>query len=312
MSLLVSVGLFLVGAVLAIVATEQLLKGLVGLAVLLRFSAFAIGAVLSGLEAENIAVGLAAGGRGVASLALGTVFGGAIFLVCIALGVGALLFPLEVQLPRGILLLFAASPLLAGLSLLMPVTPRWTGIVLLLAWAGAMLYLVLVSRHRQFLLSKEVGESQEKRRPLWMALLLTVVGIVLISLGGELVAQGAEGIIAGLGVPAFFMGMIVTPAAIELEEVVRQAVPSMRGRHDVSAGNLIGTLLYFVLFNLGVVVLLTPVRVDPLVIRLDWPFLVGVTWLATAFLWQGRVGRVAGGLLIAAYVLYIVFHVLFH
>src|SRR2546429_1483691 len=107
------------------------------------------------------------------------------------------------------------------------------------------------------------------------------------------------------------MGMIETPAAIELEEVARQVVPSKRGRHDVSAGNLIGTLLYFVLFNLGFIALLTPVRVDPQVLRLDWPLLILVTWIATGFLWRKRVGRVAGGLLLLTYVVYVTLHVLF-
>lgn len=309
MSFLFAVLLFVIGALLAVFATERLVEGLVSLAFLLRLSAFAVGALLSGFEAENIAVGLAAGGRGVAEVSLGTVFGGAIFLVCVALGLASLLFPLEVQLPRGVLAIFAASPLLAGLPLLFPITPRWTGVILLLAFAGAMLYLVRISRHRQFLLSEEVAESQEKQYSLWKAVALTVFGLIVIGIGGEMVAQGAEQLIAVFGVPALFMGMIVTPAAIELEEVARQAIPSKRGRHDVSAGNLIGTLLYFVLFNLGIIALLTPVRVDPLITRLDWPLLILVTWIATVFLWRRRVGRVAGVLLLLAYVIYVVLHV---
>src|SRR2546427_4267513 len=127
---------------------------------------------------------------------------------------------------------------------------------------------------------------------------------VLISLAGEMVAYGAEGIISAFGVPALLMGMIVTPAAIEIEEVARQAIPSQRGRHDVSAGNLIGTLLYFLWFNFGLVTLITPVRVDPLVRQLDWPTLIVVTWIAAAFLWRGRVGREVGVLLVVIYVAY--------
>lgn len=311
MAALISVVLFVVGVLLAVWATERLLEGLVSLSVALHLSAFAVGAVLSGFEAENIAVGLAAGNRGAAPVALGTVFGGAIFLVCVALGIGALLFPLTVKLPRGFLLVFAASPILAGLSLFAPITPRWTGLVLLLAFAVAIIYLVRASRHQTLLASEEVAEAGEKQRPLWGAIALTLIGIIVIGVGGELVALGAEGIVASLGVPALLMGMVVSPAAIELEEVIRQAVPSREGRHDVSAGNLVGTLLYFVLFNLGLITLITPVQVDPLVRQLDWPFLITVTLLATIFLWRGRVGRVAGVLLLAAYVVYIVLHVVF-
>ena len=68
--------------------------------------------------------------------------------------------------------------------------------------------------------------------------------------------------------------------------------------------------MYFVLFNLGFIALLTPVRVDPLVVRLDWPLLILVTWITTAFLWRGRVGRVAGVLLLLCYVVYVILHVL--
>ena len=309
MSALVGIVLFVIGVALAVWATERLLEGLVSVSVALRLSAFAVGAVLSGFEAENVAVGLAAGARGTAPVALGTVFGGAIFLVCVALGVGALLFPLEIRLPRGVLLVFAASPLLVGLSLIAPMTPRWTGLVLLVAFATAIISLVRVSHHQSFLVSGEVTEAEAKQHPLWRALGLTLIGLVVIGIGGELVTQGAERIIAALGVPALVMGMVVSPAAIELEEVIRQAVPSKEGRHDVSAGNLVGTLLYFLLFNLGLIALLTPVRVDPLVRQLDWPFLIVVTSITTVFLWRGRIGRGAGLLLLGAYVAYVALHV---
>ena len=310
-SAVVAIGAFVLGAGLAIWATDILLGGLVGIALSLRVSAFAVGAVLSGLEAENIAVGLSAGHERVAPVALGTVFGGATFLVCVALGLGAAIFPLNVRLPRGFLLVFAAAPVLAGISLVAPVTPRWSGAALLALFAAAMTYLVLRSRGQTFLESEEVEEASEERRPLWLAIALTIVGIILIGIGGELVARGAVGLIAHLGVPALLMGMVVTPAAVEIEEIFRQAVPSKEGRHDVSAGNLVGTMLYFTLCNLGLIALITPVRVDSRVRALDWPFLVAVTWLAALFLWRGRVGRLAGATLLAAYVVYVALNVVF-
>ena len=52
-----------------------------------------------------------------------------------------------------------------------------------------------------------------------------------------------------------------------------------------------------------------PVRVAPLVMRLDWPYLIGVTLLATLFFARGRVGRVEGLLLVGLYGAYIVLHV---
>jgi cation:H+ antiporter len=301
--------LFAVGIIVVIWATERLLEGLVGLARLLRISAFAVAAVLSGFEAENVAVGLAAARRGAAELALGTVFGGAIFLVCVALGLGTLFYPLRVTLPRGFLVLMAICPVLVGASLIGGTTSRPAGVILLLAFTAAIIYLVRASRDHTFLESEEVRDAEEEERSYLAALGLTVVGLLVIAFGGELVTRGAQGIVSVLGLSTLLVGMVVTPAAIEIEEVIRQAIPAREGRPEVAAGNLVGTLLYFLWFNMGLISLIFPVSVQPLVVRLDWPYLIGVTWLATLFFARGRVGRAEGLLLVGLYGAYIVLHI---
>jgi len=213
-----------------------------------------------------------------------------------------------VHLPRGALVSMALAPVLAGAALLGDQTPRLAGLVLLAAFIAAMGYVVIASRTHRFIDPDEVEEALEHPRPWLAALGLTVLGIVVIGIGGELVASGAMGIVETLNVPASFMGMVVAPAAIELEEIIRQAVPTRMGHPDVSAGNLVGTLFYFVLFNLGLIALLTPVTVEPLVRTLDWPALVGATWLATFFVARGRVGRLEGSALLAVYAAYVVAH----
>jgi cation:H+ antiporter len=177
----------------------------------------------------------------------------------------------------------AACPLTVGLGLLGGTTSRLAGAALLAAFALAVAYLVLASRHHRFLESEEVREAEEKRRSYPKAVGLSVLGLAVIAVGGELVTVGAEGIVSALGLSALLVGMVLTPAAIEVEEVIRQAVPAREDRPEVSAGNLVGTLLYFLWFNLGLISVLVPVRVDPQVIYFDWPFLVALTWLATLF-----------------------------
>lgn len=309
MDIVLGLLLFAAGAGLAIWATERLLEGLVGLALLLGLSTFVVGALFSGLEAENIAVGLASGHARLPAVALGSVFGGATFLVCVALGLGGMIAPLEVRLPRPFLLLGALAPLLVGLALVSSTTARLAGVALLLCFAGAMTYLVLASRHQPLLLSEEVEEAEEEHHGRLVVIGLTLGGLVAVTAGGELVAEGAKRLIAHLNIPALLLGMVITPAVIELEEVIRQAVPAKQGHPEVSAGNLLGTLLYFTLANLGLVALLTPVRIPPLVRTLDWPFLVIASWTALAFLWRGRVGRREGAALLALYAVYLSLHI---
>ncbi len=64
MSTLLGITLFVIGVLQAVWATQRLLEELVGLSVALQLSAFSVGAVLSGFETKNIAVGLAADAGG--------------------------------------------------------------------------------------------------------------------------------------------------------------------------------------------------------------------------------------------------------
>ena len=308
--LAVALGAFTLGVVVVVWSTDRLLAGMVGLAALLRLAPFAIAGIFSGLEAENVAVGLVAAHGAVPDLALGTVFGGGVFIVCVALGLGAVLFPLRVQMPAGVLLSLALAPVLAGIALVGSSTSRVAGIVLLVAFGLGLGYLVVASRTHRFLDADEVLEAAERPRRWWGPLLLTLLGIGAITVGAELVTFGAQRLIGRFSLPAALIGMVVTPAAIELEEVVRQALPAREGHPDVSAGNLVGTVLYFVLFNLGLIALAAPVHVSPLTRTLDWPFLVASTWLATLFLWRGGVSRGQGAALLGLYAAYVGAHVL--
>jgi cation:H+ antiporter len=302
-----AVALFLAGAVLAVWATERLLDGLLGLGAAMSLSTFAVGAVLSGFEAENVAVGLAAGAKSAPDVALGTVFGGAIFLVCVALGLGAVLYPLRVVLPRSVLITMAITPLLVGIAVVGDRTSRWAGALLLASFAVAMGHLVIASR-RQVVIAPTTTPGSNERPSLAVSIVLTLVGLLGVGVGGEMVARGALGMVAVFGLSAGLVGMVITPVAIELEEVIRQAVPTRKGHPEVSAGNLVGTLLYFVLFNFGLIALLTPVAVGPRIRTLDWPFLTAVTWLAVLFLSRGEVGRREGAFLLAAYAAYVILH----
>ncbi|HEV2005379.1 MAG TPA: hypothetical protein VGQ85_02095, partial [Candidatus Limnocylindrales bacterium] len=159
MTPLLAIAAFGIGAVVVVLATERLLEGLVDVATALRIAPFVASVILSGLEAENVAVGLAAGQRGAADIALGTAFGGATFLLCFALGLGALIAPLEARLPRGVVLLVPGAALIAGLPILFPETPRWSGIVLLGAFGLALTYLIRVSRGHHFVPDAEEREA---------------------------------------------------------------------------------------------------------------------------------------------------------
>lgn len=66
-------------------------------------SPFALTALVSGLELENLAAGIAADLRGFPNAAAGTFLGGTTFLTLAVTGLSAAAAPLEARLPRAVL-----------------------------------------------------------------------------------------------------------------------------------------------------------------------------------------------------------------
>ena len=208
MSIVIAIAQFLGGAVVVIAATESLVKGLVGVSRALRIAPFVASALLSGLEAENIAVGLAAGHARLAEVALGTAYGGAIFMLTVALGLGVLVAPLKTQLPAPMPWLLPAAAVLAGAPLAGPTTPRWAGVLLLAAFALAAVYLAAAGKDRTLMDVKE--EPRGWQQTWWGATGLTVGGLAVITVGGLLVERGASGLISTAGLPAALVGMVIS------------------------------------------------------------------------------------------------------
>ena len=217
-----------------------------------------------------------------------------------------LVAPLEIKLPAPMPWLLPAAAVLAGLPLAGRITPRWAGVLLLAAFALAVVYLVSASKDRTLMAVKEERGWQQTW---WGATGLTIGGLAVITAGGLLVERGASGLISTAGLSAALVGMVISPAVIESEEVIRQAVPAKIGFSDIAAGNLIGTVLYFTLFNLGLITVLTPVAVPPAVRTLDWPMLAGATLLVAVLLARGRLTRAHGLLLLAIEAGYVAAHV---
>ena len=202
MSVAFSTRLFGIGVALVVWATERLLEGLVGLAWLLRISAFAVAAILSVFEAENVAAGLAAARRGVG-------LGDGIRRGCLP-GVrrpgpwgGAVSAAGEVarRLPR------ADGGLPVDGRVVCSRPPGGCGAARGLH-PGRRLSEVVASRHHRFLESDEVLEAEEKRRSYKEAVGLSVLGLAVIAVGGELVTVGAEGIGLRPRSPSLLVGMV--------------------------------------------------------------------------------------------------------
>ncbi|MCI2421367.1 sodium:proton exchanger [Saccharopolyspora sp. K220] len=118
-----SIFVFVSGAALLIYSAEKLVGYLVGAASGLKISLFLLAIVFTGIEFDDIFLGVALNLEELDGVALGIVFGTALSLPGIVLALAAIITPTEVRIPRDYLIIFAAAPLvMIAFTLLAPLT----------------------------------------------------------------------------------------------------------------------------------------------------------------------------------------------
>src|SRR5262249_52494942 len=115
--------IFVCGAALLIFSAEKLIGHLVGIASGLGISLFLIAVVFTGIEFDDVFLGVALNMEDLGDVALGTVFGTALSMTGVVLALAAILTPTRVSIPRDYVALFAAAPLvMAAAALTAPLT----------------------------------------------------------------------------------------------------------------------------------------------------------------------------------------------
>jgi len=293
----VSVLFLLAGIGLVVAGAELFFAGLLAAAARVRVAPFVLAAVVSGLELENLAAGIAANAHGLGSAAAGTFLGGTTFVALAVAGTAALVAPFEARLPPAALVWTAAAPFPLLAVALDGRIDRLEG-GLLLAWFAVSLTGLARSGRRL----AGVPAARPYRLPVARAL----AGLAVLTGGGELLGSGLHGVVTRLGVSQSLLGNTAVAAAVEAEELGRVAVPARRGRPDVAVANLLGTVVHFVGLNAGVIALVRPLRLDAASVHLHLPVAVAAPLLLTgALAGNGGLGRLAGAGLLGAYVAYV-------
>ena len=99
------------GVALVVWAADIFVDGLLGTGRRLGVAPFTLTVVLSGLETENLAAGIATNAKGLPGAAAGTFLGGSTFLALGVAGIGGVIAPMRAELPSRFALLTAIAPL---------------------------------------------------------------------------------------------------------------------------------------------------------------------------------------------------------
>lgn len=84
-----------------------------------------------------------------------------------------------------------------------------------------------------------------------MAVLMLVMGIVLLTIGAELLARSASAPAAAAGISPLVVGLTVVAFGTSAPELVVCVQSTLKGQPDLAIGNVVGSNILNVLLILG-------------------------------------------------------------
>jgi cation:H+ antiporter len=138
-----------------------------------------------------------------------------------------------------------------------------------------------------------------------MDFLLTVLGLGILLVGGELTLRGAIGLAKLLGVSAAMIGLTVVAFGTSAPELVVSLEAAIDGSPDIAIGNVIGSNIANILLVLGVGALIAPLICDPGAVRRDGAAMMASMVLLAGLGLTGVINAWQGMLMLAALVGYV-------
>ena len=249
--------LLIIGFVVLIKGADIFVDGASSIAGNFKVSKMLIGLtiVAFGTSAPEFAVSVKSLLNGSGDMVLGNVIGSNILNILLILGMSAMFHPLSVkdstvkkELPITLLIttIFAvllSDKLFDDINTKVNVFTRSDGIIILLFFLVFVYYLIKMARN------KIEVDQEEKYMSLKKAIIFTIIGIVSIVLGSNLVVDNAASIAKTIGVSEKLIALTIIALGTSLPELVTSITATRKGEYDIAIGNVVGSNI----FNIGIV-----------------------------------------------------------
>ena len=308
--------LLLIGFILLIKSADFFVDGSSSIAKTLKIPTIVIGLtiVAFGTSAPEAAVSISAALKGQNDIAIANAVGSNIFNLLGVLGISAILSPVKVQ--KNTIVKGFPFAILASLSLLIlsydikfqgyneNVLTRSDGLMLFALFLIFMYYLLELALSSKEEMKVEKGSSKE---PIAKSILISIIGIIGIIIGGNLVVDSARDIALTLGMSENLIGLTIVSIGTSLPEFVTSVIAAKKGESDIVICNIIGSNIFNILFVLGISSIIHSINVTPIV-YFDMIIMLVFTVITYIFaVTKKKVTKFEGIILTTTYLLYMIF-----
>jgi cation:H+ antiporter len=275
-----------------------------------------LGLLTAGIEWEELAVVVLAVVAAKPGIAIGDIIGANIANIAGSFSLGLLAAPVRTTpLDRRFGFALLAVTAIVGIPLARGTVARPVGAVLLVgfvAYLGLLVLLVVRMRVAIFTPEDDDEAGDDATVPLIRLAIGTLLGLVAILLGAEVLVIDGVRIASFFGVPDVLVGLTLVAFGTTLPDKLIAVVGARRGRSGVVIANTVGSNACNLLGALGLAALIRPLAVDRPTRLFDLPVLLGTTALLAVLLCRARIGRWAGAVLLTLYVAYLVLAAIIH
>lgn len=303
------------GMALLIFSADKFVEGAAATAKRVGLPPLLIGIVIIGFGSSvpEMVISALSALEGKPGLALGNAFGSNITNIALILGVTALVSPIAVKSS----VLQRELPILAGITLVTALIlyhdgelDRGDGWILI----GMFLLLMGWSMYEGFrkqpdLLASEVDESIAALSVARSTIYL-VGGLTLLVISSRIMVWGGIEVARSLGISDLLIGLTIVAVGTSLPELASCIAAVRKNEHDLALGNILGSNMFNTTIVVGITGTIAPAVLEPGILNRDFPvlgvltFAIFVMGFAFRGAGTGRINRIEGGLLLAAYVGY--------
>lgn len=309
--------ILIIGFVLLIKGADYFVEGASNIAVKLSVSPLLVGLtiVAFGTSSPEATVSILAALENNAGMVLGNIIGSNIFNITVVLGVTAMIAPLTVQsetirkeipfslLAGVVLLVLMADVALEGAA--ENLVSRGDGLIILLFF-GVFLYYVfeVAMKNRSKAddgVETDVGSSWTKN------IALTIGGLAAIIFGGRLVVNSATEIALALGMSETLVGLTIVAIGTSLPELITSVTAAIKKQGDIAIGNAVGSSIFNIFLVAGGAATVAPLALDAKIFTDAWIMILLTILLLIFSRTRYSIGRGEGFVLVAVYVVYMVY-----
>jgi len=136
---------------------------------------------------------------------------------------------------------------------------------------------------------------------------LLTVGVGVLYYGAEWLVRGSARLAASLGISPIVVGLTVVSFGTSAPELVVGVVAALSGNPDLAVGNVMGSNLANIGLILGLTSIVRPLDVHARVVWREMPLMILVTAALYPLVWDLRLSRGDGVILLMALLAYLVF-----